>query len=116
VPVRYVSDQNIGASGSAREDGRKRTWKDNAVDYIYMYYFYVLQSKIIEKLYKGSTTDLKGRIVEHNVGKVKSTKSFRPWSLMYYEAYRNKTLARKAEIFYKSSQGRRQLKKKLGLE
>lgn len=81
-----------------------------------MYYFYVLQSKINKKLYKGSTTDLKERVAEHNAGKIKSTKAFRPWKLMYYEGHRNKSLARKAEIFYKSSQGRRQLKKKLGLE
>ncbi len=81
-----------------------------------MYYLYVLQSKINKKLYKGSTTDLRKRFTEHNKGKIKSTKSYCPWQLIYYEAHRNKTLARKSEIFYKTSQGRRQLKKKLGLE
>jgi len=78
-----------------------------------MYYLYILQSKINSKLYKGLTGDLKKRFKEHNSGKTKSTRPYRPWILVYYEAHRNETLARKAEIFYKTSQGRRQLKKKL---
>ncbi len=62
------------------------------------------------------TEDLKTRIKTHNEGRVQSTRYYRPWVIVYYEAHRNKTLARKAELFYKSSQGRRQVKKKLGLE
>ena len=81
-----------------------------------MYYVYILKSKLTDDLYKGCTEDLKKRFDEHNSGKVKSTKPFRPWTLVYYEAHLNKTLARKAELFYKTSQGRRQIKKKLGLE
>ncbi len=81
-----------------------------------MYYTYILQSNKNKRLYIGSTEDLKIRFADHNKGKVNSTKSYLPWQLIYYEAHRNKTLARKAELFYKKSQGRRQLKKKLGLE
>ena len=81
-----------------------------------MFYTYILQSLSDKSLYVGSTRDLKNRFAEHNKGKVNSTKNGKPWQLLYYEAHRNMTLARKAEIFYKSSQGRRQVKKKLGLE
>lgn len=81
-----------------------------------MYYFYILQSQTDNRLYKGITEDLRKRVKDHNSGRVKSTKLYRPWKLIYYEAHRNKTLARKAELFYKTKQGRRQLKKKLGLE
>jgi putative endonuclease len=102
----------IGLSGPARFDGRANP----TLISIIMYYFYTLQSQINDKLYKGTTNDLKKRVKEHNSGKVKSTKPYRPWKLIYYEAHRNKTLARKTEIFYKTGQGRRQLKKKLGLE
>lgn len=80
-----------------------------------MFYVYILQSRINHKLYKGSTEDLRKRLKEHNAGKSKSTKSGKPWQLIYYEAYLDKTLARKTEIFYKTGQGRRQLKKKLDL-
>ncbi|MFZ5559224.1 MAG: GIY-YIG nuclease family protein [Patescibacteria group bacterium] len=81
-----------------------------------MYYFYVLQSQTNNKLYKGSTEDLRKRLEEHNKGKVASTKNGRPWNLIYYEGHRNKILARKTELFYKTGQGRRHLKEKLGLE
>jgi len=73
-----------------------------------MYYLYILQSKIDNRLYKGITENLRKRFKDHNSGKVKSTKPYRPWILIYYEAHRNK--------FYKTKQGRRQLKKKLGFE
>ena len=81
-----------------------------------MHYVYVIWSKDTDRLYKGFTADLRKRISEHNDGKVTRTKNGRPWQLMCYEAHRTKILARKTEIFYKTSQGRRQLKKKLELE
>jgi putative endonuclease len=80
-----------------------------------MYYFYLLKNQKNNKLYRGSTSNLEKRLKEHNFGKVKSTRNFRPWDLIYYEAYQTKTLAQKTENFYKKSQGRRQLKKKLEL-
>jgi putative endonuclease len=80
-----------------------------------MYYTYILQSTKNKRLYIGSSDNLIERYVDHNAGRVFSTKPYRPWGLIYYEAHRNKTLARKAELFYKTGQGRRQLKKKLGL-
>lgn len=81
-----------------------------------MFYTYILHSIKHDRLYIGSTEDLKRRLKEHNSGGVSSTKPYRPFELIYYEAHRSKTLARKAEIFYKTGQGRRQIKKKLGLD
>jgi len=81
-----------------------------------MYYLYILQSKIDNRLYKGITENLRKRFKDHNSGKVKSTKPYRPWILIYYEAHRNKIWAEKSKLFYKTNQGRRQLKKKLGFE
>ena len=80
-----------------------------------MYYVYVLRSTLTGHRYVGSTDDLKERMRKHNAGEVVSTKPHRPWCLLYYEAHLTKTLARRAEQFYKKSQGRRQMKKKLGL-
>ncbi len=55
-----------------------------------MFYVYVLKSTIDKRLYIGKSEDLKQRFKLHNDGKVKSTKPYRPWELIYYEAYRNK--------------------------
>lgn len=74
-----------------------------------MHYVYILKG-INNKLYKGSTDDLKKRIVAHNSGRVRSTKIGRPWELLYYEAFTNKKLARKEELFLKTGKGRERIK------
>ena len=84
--------------------------------YLIMYYVYIIQSQKTGNLYKGKTADLRRRMDEHNRGKVSSTKASRPWDLKYYEAHLTEKLARQAEIFYKTSQGKRQIVKKLGIE
>jgi putative endonuclease len=63
-----------------------------------MFYVYVLKSTIKDYHYIGSTEDLKKRVGEHNQGKTKSIKHLVPFELQYYEAYTNRTLARKREI------------------
>ncbi len=55
-----------------------------------MYYVYVLKSKVNNDVYIGSTGDLRTRLHQHNNGEVKSTKGYRPWILVYYEAYKDK--------------------------
>jgi putative endonuclease len=77
------------------------------------YYTYVLRSERDEHVYIGFTSDLRKRVDEHNKGKVRSTKSRRPLSLVFYEEYEDKTLGRKREIFLKSGQGRLYLKNRL---
>ncbi len=75
-----------------------------------MYYVYILESQKSEKLYKGSCKDLKKRVDRHNSGKVKSTKLNKPWKLIYYEAFENKTDALREEKFLKSGKGRERIK------
>lgn len=54
----------------------------------FVYYVYILQSsKKKNWLYKGSTSDLKRRVIEHNAGKNFSTAPYAPLKLIYYEAY-----------------------------
>lgn len=75
-----------------------------------MHYVYIIYSKSLDKLYKGSTADLRKRIKNHNQGKVISTKNGKPWLLVYYEAFIDKTDALKEEIFLKSGKGRERIK------
>ncbi|NIP32922.1 GIY-YIG nuclease family protein [Candidatus Saccharibacteria bacterium] len=62
-----------------------------------MYYFYILKSLKDGKLYKGFTNNLRRRLDEHNAGSSKSTKSRRPFKLMYYEAFSSKEDAMRRE-------------------
>jgi len=75
-----------------------------------MYYVYILKSEKTGKLYKGSTEDLKQRVIDHNRGKTVSTRHGKPWKLMYYEAFVSKEDARREELFLKSGKGKERIK------
>ena len=75
-----------------------------------MYFFYVLKSQKTNSLYKGQTDNLEKRLKEHNTGKVKSTKSFIPWQIVYYEGFTTREEAVNREKYFKSGVGRQFLK------
>jgi len=77
------------------------------------YYVYLLKSLRGDNLYIGYTVDLKRRIIEHNNGSNFSTKYYRPWQLIHYEAYRDESDAKRREKYLKTSQGSRLLKRML---
>ena len=74
------------------------------------YFVYVLESEIDGRLYKGQTTDISKRINEHNAGKTKSTKGYRPWKLVYFEKFETIKEAVLREKYLKSGIGREYLK------
>ena len=68
-----------------------------------MYYVYALSNKQNQILYIGYSQDLRKRFNEHNSGYVKATKGYRPWKLVYYEAYESKLDATKRELQIKKN-------------
>jgi len=79
-----------------------------------MYYLYILKSKKDDKLYIGSTNDLRRRLLEHNEGKVSSTKSRAPFELRYYEVFYAERDARSRETsLKKDGKALGQLKKRI---
>ncbi len=74
-----------------------------------MYYVYVLLSLKDNKKYVGSTADIKKRFLQHQNGLVPSTKSRKPFRLLYYESFSSKKDALREEIFLKSGKGRERL-------
>ncbi len=75
-----------------------------------MYYVYIIYSSKENKSYKGFTKDIKSRLEEHNLGRVKSTVYGKPWKLIYYQGFINETDARREELFLKSGKGRERIK------
>jgi len=74
-----------------------------------MYYVYFLKLSNGD-IYKGSTRDLKNRFTGHRLGKVESTRNFRPLEPIGYEAYHLKSDAQRREKFLKTTEGIRLLK------
>ena len=72
---------------------------------IIKYKTYILQSEASGTYYYGHTKDLNKRLYEHNRGKVRSTKSKRPWKVFYVEEFETKSEAHKREHFFKSING-----------
>lgn len=63
---------------------------------------YILSNQINNSYYIGCTENLDRRISEHNSGKTKSTKSYRPWVLEVAQEYKTLGEARKIELRLKN--------------
>jgi len=78
-----------------------------------MYYVYILQSELDKEFYIGNTADLRRRYAEHQTGHVKSTKHRLPMKLICYEAYQTKEEAARREGFLKTSDGRKDIRRRI---
>ncbi len=75
-----------------------------------MYTTYILKSLKDGGYYFGHSIHIDIRIHQHNIGKVRSTKSRRPFILHYTEVFYLKSEAYHREMFFKSFEGRTWLK------
>ncbi len=79
------------------------------------YYFYIIRSLEYGKLYLGYTPkDPFSRLKEHNQGKVKATKPYVPYEIIFFSGFRNKEDALACEKYYKTTAGWRRIKRMLG--
>jgi putative endonuclease len=70
------------------------------------YYTYILYTEKYDRIYIGQTNDIESRLRRHNSGRVRSTKAYIPWKLVYYEEFSNRSEAMKREKELKTHQGR----------
>lgn len=70
------------------------------------FYVYILHNKQKNFIYVGYSKNLKQRIKQHNSGKSKSTKAYKPLKLIFYEAYPTKSDAKRREKYLKSNKGK----------
>ncbi len=74
---------------------------------------YALCNDIKSEVYIGITIDIERRLKEHNLGKSKYTKAYKPWKKFYTEICDNYSAAREREVYFKTTNGRRELRRKL---
>ena len=81
-----------------------------------MYFVYLLKSTTYDQYYIGSTNNLEKRLRQHNEGKSISTDRYKPWVIVYSEAYSTEKLARLREKQLKyHGNAKRELYKRLGI-
>jgi len=67
-----------------------------------MVHVYVILSEVTGRCYVGISEDVPRRLSEHNAGKMKYTKAYRPWRLVYEEAFPDRMSARRREKYFKT--------------
>jgi len=75
-----------------------------------MYYVYILERSDWKRYY-GSTTSINKRLTQHNNWSVKSTKLYRPLSLIKSKWFKTKTEAETFEKYLKSCKNKNYIKK-----
>lgn len=70
-----------------------------------MYYVYILESEKDLSYYTGITENLKERIKEHNSGSSKYSPTKRPYKLVWFCCFHNKTKALTFEKYLKHGSG-----------
>ena len=79
-----------------------------------MYYVYILLNETKTRTYVEVSADVNKRLEDHNAGRVKSSRPYRPYKIINIESFATLSEAKQKEIFYKSATGRRRLRKMIG--
>lgn len=96
-------------------DPAKRDPATRWVVEIHMYTVYILKSTLHDRYYVGHTNNIDKRLKKHNAGQVKSTKPFKPWTLIHYEQHQSRAEAFNREMEIKKYKSGIKFKKLLGL-
>src|SRR5688572_18419662 len=75
----------------------------------HMFFVYILQSQKNARFYIGYSEDPDRRLLEHNSGKVTSTKPHRPWIKIYVEQFKTEQAAIVREREMKAKKSRKYL-------
>jgi len=75
-----------------------------------MFFVYAIMSLDRNYIYVGLTNNVERRFNEHQTGKNKTTKPYRPFKIILTEQFETRVQAREKEIFLKSGTGKEFLK------
>jgi putative endonuclease len=78
------------------------------------FYVYILEAERTHRFYIGYSEAPDRRLFEHNAGKVKSTRPYRPWKKVYQEQFLTEAQAMERERELKSKKSRLFILKLIG--
>lgn len=70
-----------------------------------MYYVYILKSLNKDSYYVGHTKNIYQRLLRHNIGEMKSTKTNAPYKVIHFEEFETRSKAMRREQQIKSYKG-----------
>ncbi|NQV13244.1 MAG: GIY-YIG nuclease family protein [Parcubacteria group bacterium] len=70
-------------------------------------FVYIIRSLKSGHFYVGSTKNVQNRVIEHNLGKTRSTKYRTPWQLVFYKKYDDINKAKRIEYKLKKAKSRK---------
>ena len=76
-----------------------------------IFYVYAIKSVVTNYIYVGLTNNIHRRILEHNNGENRSTKAYKPFTIVYSESFNDRKTTRLKEKYLKSGVGKEFLKK-----
>ncbi len=77
------------------------------------WYVYAIHSLTRNYTYIGLSSNVENRVDQHNRGKERTTKPYRPFALVWRERFNTRTEAREREKYLKSGSGKALLKEYL---
>ncbi|MEL7001174.1 MAG: GIY-YIG nuclease family protein [Bacteroidota bacterium] len=75
-----------------------------------MFYTYAINSLTRNYIYVGLTDNIERRVNEHNTGKNKTTRPYKPFEIIYSKEFSTRQEARMHEKYLKSGSGKEYLK------
>lgn len=75
-----------------------------------MYFVYIIHSQVTNRFYIGSSKNVHRRVIQHNSGSTRSTKSGIPWKIVTTEEFQQKSDALRRERQIKSYKSGRAFK------
>lgn len=76
-----------------------------------MQHVYILLNEAKTRTYTGVADDVNKRLTLHNTRRVKASRPYRPYNIIHAEEFETLKEDRQKEKFYKSTTGRRRIKK-----
>jgi len=89
----------------------KHCHKQTCVELDEMFFAYGIASLVKDYIYAGLTKNLKKRFDQHQKGRNRSTRAYRPFRLIYSEEFEKRFEGRKREKYLKSGVGKEFLRK-----
>ena len=90
--------------------GRQARTTQNRDMEMKVFFVYAIKSMIANYIYVGLSDNVDRRVKQHNDGKERTTRTFRPFKLIWVEEFVTRMEARKREKYLKSGVGKEFLK------